>query len=214
MRFRVAAYGVIIRNGQILLAHWNARGRNGWTLPGGGLEAGEDPYDAAVREIWEETGYHASIDQLLGIDSIIVNGRNRRRKGRPVEAPLQGVRIVYLASITGGELRPEENGTTDEARWFDLREVRRLQTVSLVRVAMRLYHERPRNGHLEGLGGPKRRGAAPLGTRPEALDESVAVAEDADLPGPEELDQAFEPDELGTTHDGFADAPDDVDLDD
>jgi 8-oxo-dGTP diphosphatase len=27
---------------------------------------------------------------------------------------------------------------------------------------MRLYHERPRNGHLEGLGGPKRKAATPI----------------------------------------------------
>lgn len=180
VRFRVGAYGVIVRDGQILLAHWNSRGRSGWTLPGGGIEAGEDPHDAAVREIWEETGYHASIDQLLGVDSIIVNGRNKRRKGRPAEAPLQNVRIVYLSSVVGGELRAEENGTTDEARWFDLREVKSLQTVSLVRVAMRLYHERPRNGHLEGLGGPKRKAAKPIqledaGDHLEAVDELAAA---------------------------------------
>lgn len=156
MRFRVGAYGVIVRDKQILLAHWNARGRSGWTLPGGGVEAGEDPYDAAIREIHEETGYEASIDQMLGVDSIVVNARNRRRAGKPGEAPLQNVRIVYLASITGGELRSEVGGTTDEAKWFDLSEVKTLQTVSLVRVAMRLYHERPRNGHLEKLS--KRKG--------------------------------------------------------
>ncbi|WP_201518097.1 NUDIX hydrolase [Gulosibacter hominis] len=149
MRFRVGAYGVIVRDKQILLAHWNSRGRSGWTLPGGGVEPGEDPYDAAIREIEEETGYIAEIDSLLGVDSIIVNANNRRRKGRPAETPLQNVRIVYQAHITGGELRPEIDGTTDEARWFDLSEVKKLRTVSLVGVAMRLYYERPRTGHLE-----------------------------------------------------------------
>ena len=151
MRFRVGAYGVIVRDKQILLAHWNSRGRSGWTLPGGGVEAGEDPYDAAIREIMEETGYEAEIDTLLGVDSIIVNAHNRRRKGRPAEAPLQNVRIVYQANVIGGELRAEQDGTTDEARWFDLSEVRNLRTVSLVGVALRLYHERPRSGHLENL---------------------------------------------------------------
>ncbi|SJM63120.1 NUDIX hydrolase [Gulosibacter sp. 10] len=155
MRFRVGAYGVIVQDRKILLAHWNAHGRSGWTLPGGGIEAGEDPYEAAVREIREETGYEASIDQMLGVDSIVVNARNRKRAGKPAEAPLQNVRIVYLASIVGGELRHEVDGTTDEAKWFDLSEVKTLQTVSLVKVAMRLYHERPRNGHLERL--PRRR---------------------------------------------------------
>ena len=32
------------------------RHRNFWTLPGGGIDRGEAPSSAAVRELWEETG--------------------------------------------------------------------------------------------------------------------------------------------------------------
>ena len=32
------------------------RHRTFWTLPGGGINPGEDPSSAAVRELWEETG--------------------------------------------------------------------------------------------------------------------------------------------------------------
>lgn len=146
MRVRLAAYGVIVRDDEILLAHWNERGRSGWTLPGGGVEPGESPLEAAVREIWEETGYHASIDELLGIDSRIIPTRDRL--ARQARAPMQALRVVYAASISSGELRSEADGSTDEAAWWPLDEVPGLRTVSLVDVGLRLLRERPANGQL------------------------------------------------------------------
>ena len=40
---RPAAYAVIIRDAEILLAYWKQDGREGWTLPGGGLDLAEHP---------------------------------------------------------------------------------------------------------------------------------------------------------------------------
>lgn len=34
-----------------------------WTVPGGEIEEGETPAEAAVREVFEETGYKASVDE-------------------------------------------------------------------------------------------------------------------------------------------------------
>jgi ADP-ribose pyrophosphatase YjhB (NUDIX family) len=42
MDLRVAAYAVIVDARGMLLAHWHDGPRAAWTLPGGGLEAGED----------------------------------------------------------------------------------------------------------------------------------------------------------------------------
>src|SRR5690554_5576010 len=134
MDIRIAAYGVIIRDGQLLLAHWNEHGMSGWTLPGGGIDPGEDPADAAIREIREETGYEAQLDGLLGIDSFVIPANQRTSSDRDLHA----VRIVYRASVTGGELANELDGSTDEARWIPLGEVAGLDRVSLVDIGLEL----------------------------------------------------------------------------
>ena len=135
MKQRVAAYAVIVESGQVLLPHWVEGGRSGWTLPGGGIDPGEDPADAAVREVLEETGYHVELDGLLGIDSIVVPAALRLD---PDEGPLHGLRIVYRAHVVGGELRDEVDGSTDAAAWFDLADLPALDRVELVDIALRM----------------------------------------------------------------------------
>ena len=142
MDIRIAAYAVIIRDGQILLSHWNEHGRSGWTLPGGGIEGSEHPVVAAKREIFEETGYEASGDRLLGIDTMVVPAA-RRHSGT---VPLYAMRVVYRATVLGGELRSEVGGSSDEARWFPLVEVPRLKRVSLLDIALRMNEAEPADG--------------------------------------------------------------------
>jgi ADP-ribose pyrophosphatase YjhB (NUDIX family) len=142
MDIRIAAYGVIIEGDRILLAHWNEHGKSGWTLPGGGIEGDEHPAVAARREIFEETGHEASIDRLLGVDTMVIPG-SRRHTGA---APLYALRVVYRATVTGGELRNEVGGSSDEARWFDLAEVPNLKRVGLVDIALRLNAQEPADG--------------------------------------------------------------------
>ncbi len=52
---RAASRGVVLRNGKMLASH-AARG-DVWMIPGGGVEKGETPEEAVVREVREETGY-------------------------------------------------------------------------------------------------------------------------------------------------------------
>ena len=40
--------------------------RNSWEIPGGVMEKGEDPLEAGLRELQEETGYTSSRARLLG----------------------------------------------------------------------------------------------------------------------------------------------------
>lgn len=137
MDMRVAAYAVITdAAGRMLLAHWNEARHAAWTLPGGGLEPGEDPERAVRREVHEETGFRIALTGLLGIDSRVIAATARITPG--ASAPLHTLRIVYRAEVTGGELRNEVGGSTDEARWFALDEVRELARVKLVDIGRRL----------------------------------------------------------------------------
>ena len=134
MDIRIAAYGVTLDGDRMLLAHWNEGGRSGWTLPGGGIDPGEDPVDAVVREIAEETGYRAVAGDLLGIDSKVIPAEARFV---PDAGPLHALRIVYRATVLGGTLTNERDGSTDEARWFPLAALPN-RRVELVDIALRM----------------------------------------------------------------------------
>jgi len=134
---RVAAYAVIVDDDQrILLSHWIEGRRPAWTMPGGGLEPGEDPERAVKREVREETGYRALVGELPGIHSRVIPPGRRIPDG--ATEPLHTLRIVYRATIVGGRLRNEIDGSTDRADWFPLATVRSLQRVRLVDIALRL----------------------------------------------------------------------------
>lgn len=134
MDLRVAAYAVVERRGKILLTHWRRGHLHGWTLPGGGLESGEDPRDAVVREVFEETGLEARVGKLVGVDSRVMV-REEVPEGKDPE--LHTIRIIYRASVNDGPLQHEVDGSSDEARWVSIGEVKSLRTLSLVQTGMR-----------------------------------------------------------------------------
>jgi ADP-ribose pyrophosphatase YjhB (NUDIX family) len=61
-----------------LIARRDRRGRLIWSLPKGHIEAGETPEDAAVREVFEETGIHGSIVASLGTIDFWFMAENQR----------------------------------------------------------------------------------------------------------------------------------------
>lgn len=127
---RLAAYAVLIDDqDRILLALWNEGETPQWTMPGGGVEYDETPDEGCVRELREETGYDVELVRLLGANSHTISVAERIIE---TDRPAKAVRLVYEARIVGGELRNEVDGSTDEARWIPIDDVRGLPHVSTV----------------------------------------------------------------------------------
>jgi 8-oxo-dGTP diphosphatase len=146
-RQRVAAYAVIVRAAEILLARIapSISETEQWTLPGGGIDFGEHPGDAVVREVHEETGLDCELGPPIWIGSAHrVSDTGARGEVEPSE--MHSVRIVYDAWVPADAPQPrvvEVDGSTVDARWHPLVDVEsgRVPTVPMVRQA--LAHHRP-----------------------------------------------------------------------
>lgn len=139
---RVAAYAVVVRDGQILLSRLAPHVSRGelWTLPGGGLDHGEDPRDAVVREVHEETGLDVQIGEAAHTYSLHLP--DTWRKGRRVDA--HSLRIVYEGWVPVDAPPPrvvEVDGSTVEAAWQPVSGVHdgSVPVVSLVKEALAAY---------------------------------------------------------------------------
>lgn len=127
---RVAAYGLVVDGERILLCRISRelpRLAGQWTLPGGGLDFGEDPVAAMVREVREETGLVVQSRGLACVDASVV----------PTDhATYHGIRIIYHTVRLGGELTYEVDGSTDRCQWWSRHELADLAMVDLVRVGL------------------------------------------------------------------------------
>ena len=87
-------------DGRVLLAHHVETTR--WGLPGGTIEPGETPADAAVREAWEETKLYVRLTRLVGVfggAQHVVQYRNGDRTSY--------VCSVFGATIEHGRMQPD-----------------------------------------------------------------------------------------------------------
>jgi ADP-ribose pyrophosphatase YjhB (NUDIX family) len=133
---RVAAYALCVDDADRLLLARVAPGymaAGQWTLPGGGLGFGEDPADAVLRELAEETGLIGTVISLAFVQSLT--------NGPLVEAgkaygPWHGIGIVYRVAITGGDLRDEVDESTDACAWLTRDEITSLPRTEFVDAAL------------------------------------------------------------------------------
>lgn len=141
-RVRLAAYAWVEQDGAVLLCRISDRGPGGghWTLPGGGLDFGEDPHAGVVREVAEETGLDVVPQELLGVRSAVLEPAETVSGHR-----IHAVGILYRGRVTGGRLRDEADGSTDLARWVPARDLEALPLVGLARWAIALLRS-PRGG--------------------------------------------------------------------
>jgi len=107
----IPAVGIVcLRGDEVLLIRRGRPPRQGqWSLPGGRIEPGEGARDAAMRELFEETGVTA---ELLGLIDVV--------DGVFPEAGAHYVLIDYAARWTGGE--PVAGDDAAEAAFLPLGE--------------------------------------------------------------------------------------------
>src|SRR5215813_12518665 len=70
---------------------------DGWTLPGGWVDPGESPSEAAVRETKEESGYDVGAVRLLAI-------YDRDKQGHP-PCPFHVYKVIFLCNLLGGSAK-------------------------------------------------------------------------------------------------------------
>lgn len=104
--FHVGAICVVERaDGHMLLVRQSYR-RDGWGFPGGLLGRGEEPADAARRELYEELGIRVQLD---GLPVVVIDPAMRR------------VDVIFNAHLADGSAEPEGGVHSPEiadVRWF------------------------------------------------------------------------------------------------
>jgi ADP-ribose pyrophosphatase YjhB (NUDIX family) len=110
---RVGAYGLCRDDhGRVLLVRNSGASEfpGLWGLPGGGVEQGEHPDDAVVREFAEETGLRV---RVTGLHAVTADVATLPGSGDHEHTD----RIVYEVQPYGGNLTNEAEGTTDLVDW-------------------------------------------------------------------------------------------------
>lgn len=138
---RFGAYGLIEDPaGRLLLSQIapDYPGAGRWHLPGGGTDFGEQPAEALVREVFEETAQRAQVTGLLDVSHF----HNPAAMG-PEKEPLDwfSVRAIFagrVSSPTEARVTEAVGGSTAQSRWFTPAEVAALPLTDLTKRALRL----------------------------------------------------------------------------
>ena len=102
---KVAVVVLILRQDQVLLVQRANDPMKGlWTLPGGFVDAGEDPQAAAVREVREETALDVVVERLLDVFHT------------PDDGGLADIVIAYAARVQAGQVQASDDA--EHAAWF------------------------------------------------------------------------------------------------
>ena len=118
--FRPSVYGVIIKNGKVLLLR-NKSDKKFW-FPGGGVDIGEKNSAALKREVKEETGFEVKPKELLLV-------KENFFYYEPEDAAFQAYLFFYRCEIVSGKLHnPEEVNDTESENpnWFEIKKLKKV----------------------------------------------------------------------------------------
>lgn len=134
-RRRVAAYAVVVEDGRLLLTELSdqTEAHGMWTLPGGGVDADEEPRDAVVREVFEETGQSVTEVVLALVTSMHWLGVSRTGP-----EDYHAIRLIHRARChtVAEPIVHDVGGSTSAAAWVPLSEVSKLSLVSTAEAAL------------------------------------------------------------------------------
>ena len=127
--------GVVILNPQRELLLCHVTGQSHWDLPKGGIDSGESPLEAALRETREETGLRLAADALLELGRFEYTTKKNLHLFAICLSECDPAQLHceshYLDRHTGRSL-PE----MDDYGWFDLERARALCTPKMAAVLL------------------------------------------------------------------------------
>lgn len=105
---KVGVVGQVEHDGRILLVRRGINpGKGLWSMPGGFMDAGEEPTAALQRELLEETGLAVAIQELVAIYPMVNH-----------HGPSRGIVLVYRAFPLQPDVEPVADDDVSEVRWF------------------------------------------------------------------------------------------------
>ena len=139
-RFNIRVYGLLLNEGKVLVADELIKGHRITKFPGGGLEFGEGPKDALVREVREELGVDAfDVEHFYTTDFF---QRSAFREGDQIISIYFTFRVADIAALRTTSIPfdfSEASGDQERFRWLALASVREEDvTLPIDRVVMRM----------------------------------------------------------------------------
>jgi 8-oxo-dGTP diphosphatase len=128
-----SACGVVVDDGgRVLLVRRADTGT--WSLPAGAIDPGEQPADAAVREVYEETGVRIAVERLAGVAL--------REVTYPHGDVCQFLTVWFRCRAIGGRavVNDEESSAVG---WYDPQELPGLDAFDRLRIDVALDDDAP-----------------------------------------------------------------------